>query len=88
MSTSIKEEHSIEFERNDSIYKDGTNTIYRIADANHAMYVAQLFETEEAARQYIKEEYQERDKKDSYDEYWRNRKQVVLKITTIQEVLG
>lgn len=67
-----------------NIYK---NEIYfRIADANHAMYHPNRFASEEDAREIIDKEYTNRNKNDGYDEYWRNRQQIVMKIT--EEVLG
>jgi uncharacterized protein (DUF4415 family) len=66
-----------------SIYK---NEIYfRIADANHAMYHPNRFVSEEEARKVIEKEYTNRNKNDGHDDYWRNRKQIVIKIT--EEVL-
>lgn len=63
------------------------NEIYfRIADANHAMYHPNKFESEEEARKTIEKEYTNRNKNDGHDDYWRNRKQIVIKIT--EEVLG
>ena len=58
---------------------------FRIADANHAMYHPNRFVSEEEARKVIEKEYTNRNKNDGHDEYWRNRKQIVIKIT--EEVL-
>jgi len=69
-------------------HKSETTTHFIIADANWGMYFPEKFETEEAARKVIAEEYTNRSKNDGYDEKWRCRKQVVIKVTTIQEVLG
>lgn len=69
-------------------HKSGKDSYFQIADANWAMYNPNRFETEEEARAVIESEYQNRSKNDGSDEYWRNRKQVVIKITTIREVLG
>lgn len=67
-----------------NVYK---NEIYfRIADVNHAMYHPNRFASEEEARETIDKEYTNRNKNDGYDEYWRNRQQIVIKIT--EEVLG
>ena len=66
-----------------NIYK---NEIYfRIADANHAMYHPKRFASEEEARETIEKEYKNRNKNDGHDDYWRSRKQIVIKIT--EEVL-
>jgi hypothetical protein len=65
-----------------------TRTYFQIADANSEMYHTDIFETEEEARKVIQTEYQNRSKNDGSDEYWRNRKQIVIKVTTTQEVLG
>lgn len=71
-----------------NFHKNQTITYYEIADANWGMYHVDTFETEEEAREVIKTEYQNRSKNDGNDEYWRNRKQVVIKVTTNREVLG
>lgn len=61
-------------------------TWFQISDASHEIYHPQRFETEQEAREVIKTEYQNRSKHDGHDEYWRNKKQVVIKVT--REVLG
>jgi len=67
-----------------NIYK---NEIYfRIADANHPMYHPNRFKSEEEARETINKEYTNRCKNDGYDDYWRNRKQILIRIN--EEVLG
>ena len=71
-----------------NFHKNETRTYFQIADANWGMYHKDTFQTEEEARKVIETEYQNRSKNDGSDEYWRNRKQVVIKVTTIQEVLG
>lgn len=60
-----------------------THTYFQIADADHPMYHTTNFETEEAAREAIRTEYAERNTGNESDEYWRNRKQVVLRVTEI-----
>jgi hypothetical protein len=72
----------------DNFHKSGTRTYFQIADANWCMYHTNTFATEEEARDVIKTEYINMSKKDGSDEYWNNRKQVVIKVTEIQEVLG
>ncbi len=70
-------------------HKNYHTTKYIVADANWGMYDSYPnTDTEEDARAIIEKEYTNRNKGDGYDDYWRNRKQVVLKITTTQEVLG
>ena len=71
-----------------NFHKNKTRTYFQIADANWGMYHTDTFQTEEEARKVIETEYQNRAKNDGSDEYWRNRKQVVLKITETIEVLG
>jgi len=71
-----------------NFHKNNTRTYFQIADANWGMYHVNTFQTEEEAREIIQTEYQNRSKNDGSDEYWRNRKQVVIKVTIIQEVLG
>lgn len=69
-------------------HQNYTRTTYKVADANWGMYSCESHDTESGARKEIAEEMQGRNKGDEYDLYWRARKQVVLKITTIQEVLN
>jgi hypothetical protein len=69
-------------------HKSGTQTYFQIADANWGMYHLETFNTEEEARKVIRDVYENRSKNDGHDEYWRNRKQIVIKITTTKEVLG
>lgn len=71
----------------DNFHKNETKSWFEIADANCCMYHPDKFDTEEAARNVIKTEYQNRSKGDGSDEYWRNRKQVVIKVTQTIEVL-
>lgn len=71
-----------------NFHKDGTTTWFEIADANWGMYHINNFDTEAEARKVIETEYQNRCKKDGSDDYWKKRKQVVIKVTKIQEVLG
>ena len=71
-----------------NFHKNGTKTYFQIADANWGAYHSETFETEEEARKVIETQYENRCKKDGSDEYWRNRKQVVIKVTTTHEVLG
>jgi hypothetical protein len=71
-----------------NFHKNGTRTYFQITDANGGGYHTDTFETEEEARKVIATEYQNRSKNDGSDEYWRNRKQIVIKVTTTQEVLG
>ena len=71
-----------------NFHKSGTRTYFKVADANWGMSHSETFQTEEEARKVIETEYHNRSKNDGHDEYWRNRKQVVIKVTTIQEVLG
>jgi hypothetical protein len=70
-----------------NFHKSGTTTHFEIADANWDMYYPYNFETEEEAMEIIKTEYENRSKNDGSDEYWRSRKQVVIKVTTTKEVL-
>jgi hypothetical protein len=58
-----------------------TETYFLIGDANWKMYHPARFNTEEEARKVIRDEYENRSKNDGYDEYWRNRKQLVIKVT-------
>lgn len=69
-------------------HKNSTTTCFQIADANWGMYHTKNFETEEEARKVIETEYKNRSKNDGSDDYWRNRKQVVLKVTRTIEFLG
>jgi hypothetical protein len=69
-------------------HKSGTTSLFKIWDANWDVYHPNKFETEEAARKVIATEYENRSKNDGYDEYWRNKKHVVIKFTIIKEVLG
>lgn len=71
-----------------NFHKNGTTTHYEIADANWGMYDPNKFKSEEETRKVIETEYKNRSKNDASDEYWRNRKQVVIKVTTTIEVLG
>jgi hypothetical protein len=71
-----------------NFHKSGTRTYFQIADANLDMYHIKSFETEAEAREVIKNEYENCSMNNGYDEYWRNRKQVVIKVTVTQEVLG
>lgn len=71
-----------------NFHKNETRVYFQIADANWGMYHPETFQTEEEARKVIKTEYENRSKNDGSDEYWKNRKQVVIKVTTKQEVLG
>lgn len=68
-------------------HKNEKLTYFRIADANWEMYHTETFRTEEEARKVVEIEYQNRCKNDGNDEYWKNRKQVILKITRTIEVL-
>lgn len=63
-------------------HQNCTVTYYQIADANWGMYHVDVFNTEAEARAVIEKEYT-----NSSNEYWRNRPQVVIKVTTIKEVL-
>ena len=78
----------IKLAMDNNFHKNGTRTYFQIADANWGMYHTENFSTEEEARKVIEKEYQNRCKNDGSDEYWKNRKQIVIKITTTQEVLG
>lgn len=69
-------------------HKNETKTFFEIVDANWDMYHPYNFETEEEARKVIREEYENRSKNDGNDKYWRNRKQIVVKVTLTKEVLG
>lgn len=71
-----------------NFHKNETRTYFQIADANWGMYNSEIFQSEQEARKVIESEYQNRSKNDGNDEYWRNRKQIVIKVTEIQEVLG
>lgn len=73
---------------NNNYHKNSTTTCFQIADENWGMYHPKSFETEEEARKVIETEYKNRSKNDGSDDYWRNRKQVVLKVTKTIEVLG
>ena len=55
---------------------------YRIVDALHPMYHTETFETEAEARAVIESEYV-----NSPHPYWRERKQLVEKVTTTVETL-
>lgn len=55
---------------------------YEIVDALHPMYHHTTFETEAEARAVIESEY-----KNSPNPYWREREQLVQRVTTIVEVL-
>lgn len=55
---------------------------YEIVDALHPMYHHTTFETEAEARAVIESEYT-----NSPNPYWRERKQLVQRVTTIVEVL-
>jgi hypothetical protein len=70
-----------------NFHKSGTKIWFTIADANWGMYHPKEFETEEEARKVIQDEYQNRSENDGSDEYWRNRKQVVIKHTITKDVL-
>jgi len=61
-------------------------TYFKIADANHGMFHNEVFETEAQARNVIERDYKNRSENDGYDEYWRNRKQIVIKVT--EDILG
>lgn len=69
-------------------HKNETKTFFEIVDADWDMYHPKTFETEEEARKVIREEYENRQKNDGYDKYWRNRKQIVVKVTLTKEILG
>ena len=56
---------------------------YQIVDALHPMYHSETFETEAEARAVIESEYV-----NSPHPYWRERKQLVQRVTTIVEVLS
>lgn len=71
----------------DNFHKNGTHTHYEIADANWGMYHNKTFQTEQEAREVIEREYKNRKENDGNDEYWRNRKQIVIKVTTTKTVL-
>jgi hypothetical protein len=73
--------------RND-FHKNETRVHFEIVDANWGMRHPETFNTEEEARKKISSEYTNRSKNDGSDEYWRNRPQIVIKVTTTQEVLG
>lgn len=62
-------------------------THFAIKDANSEMYHNETFATEAEARRVIESEYTNRSKNDSSDSYWRNRKQVLIKVTSIMEFL-
>lgn len=70
-----------------NFHKNGTYIYYEIADANWGMYHNKTFQTEQEAREVIKREYKNRKENDGNDEYWRNRKQIVIKVTTTKTVL-
>lgn len=64
-------------------HKNRTTVFFRIADANWGMYHSEDFNSEAEAREVIEIKYT-----NSENEYWRNRPQVILKITTTQEVIN
>lgn len=68
-------------------HKDRTTTYFQVADANWGMYNSDTFQTVEAARDCIKNEYRERNKKDGHDKYWNDKPLVILKITTTTQVV-
>lgn len=70
------------------VHKNETKTFFEIVDADWDMYHPYNFETEEEARKVIREEYENRSKNDGNDKYWRNRKQIVVKVTLTKEILG
>ena len=70
-------------ESNNKFHTNHTSTYYEIADANCGMCHPKTFQTEDEARKVIKEEYTNSD-----NEFWRNRKQIVIKVTVVKEVLG
>lgn len=62
--------------------KKSKSVHYQIVDALHPMYHHTTFETEAEARAVIESEYT-----NSPNPYWRNREQLVEKVTTIVEVI-
>lgn len=62
--------------------KKSKSVHYEIVDALHPMYHHTTFETEAEARAVIESEY-----KNSPNPYWREREQLVQRVTTIVEVL-
>lgn len=53
-----------------------------IADAQHPMYTPKTFPSLEEAILYRDKHYINRNKGDEHDEYWQNRPQLILKVTT------
>jgi len=61
--------------------KNHNETYFHIVDKNHDMRDPKKFKTEEEARKAIETSYTNRSQNDGYDEYWRNRPQIVIKVT-------
>jgi hypothetical protein len=57
-------------------------TEYWIADKESRSYHPETFSTVEEAVKVRDEKYTNRNKGDSYDDYWRNRPHIILKVTT------
>ena len=74
--------------KTDDFHKNKTTIYFEIVDANSGIYHEDTFKTEAEARKVIKTDYENRSKNDGFDEFWRNRKQIVIKVTTITDVLG
>jgi hypothetical protein len=70
-----------------NFFKNEISTHFAIKDAISEMYHNETFSTEAEARKVIESEYTNRSKNDGSDGYWRNRKQVVIKVTSITEFL-
>lgn len=71
-----------------NFHKNTTRTYFEIADANWGMYHYKTFATEEEAREVMDKKYTNRSENDGNDEFWRSRKQVILKKTETIEVLN
>ena len=70
--------------------KHCNKTYYQIVDKNDDMRDhgftnfrtgIHKFETEEEARKYIETIYTNRSRGDGHDDYWRNKTQIVIKVT-------
>lgn len=64
-----------------------TTVHYRITDLDHPMRHPNSFGTYDEAKEALDENYTNRNKGDGSDEYWRNRRTGIQKVTTTVELL-
>lgn len=67
--------------------KNKTITYYQIKDLDHPMYHPETFNTFEEAKKVLDVEYTNRNKNDGHNDYWRNRRTGIQRVTVTTELL-